>query len=276
MPRVLTGLALSVVTATILSAQTDTSQIRISGTVIDPGNRPVAGAEVRLVATGQSAFTSDSGRFLLRVPRSKDMVLAVRRPGYRGQLIRFTEDWDGKVLLVPGPVQLPDIKVAAKYAKPAEYAGTTKYDDYFFRWRKGFGIFLDRNAIERRGALQTAQLLEGLAGVHVDIRGMGPAGAIWFSRCDEFPPKIDIYIDGRRLYAAQPSTGGGQSVLSQRPSPDAPESARVANAVVAQMLERIPPSDIEMMEIFRGPGELPGEFNNGNCGAISIWTRYNH
>ena len=79
-----------------------------------------------------------------------------------------------------------------------------------------------------------------------------------------------------RQAAAQPSTAGGQSVLNQRPSDSASEIARAANAVVAQMLERIPPSDIEMMEIFRGPGELPGEFNNGNCGAISIWTRHNH
>jgi len=50
------------------------------------------------------------------------------------------------------------------------------------------------------------------------------------------------------------------------PSPD-------SNGKVGKILERISPSDIEMMEIFRGPGELPGEFNNGNCGAISIWTR---
>jgi hypothetical protein len=43
--------------------------------------------------------------------------------------------------------------------------------------------------------------------------------------------------------------------------------------IVGEMLSRVNPSDIELVEIFRGPGELPGEFNDGNCGAISIWTR---
>jgi hypothetical protein len=42
---------------------------------------------------------------------------------------------------------------------------------------------------------------------------------------------------------------------------------------VGEMLDRINPGDIEMMEIYRGPGELPAEYNDGNCGAIAIWTR---
>ncbi len=274
MTRILAGLGLIAAAATTLSAQADTTQVRISGTVIDPANKPVPGVEVRLVATGQSTFTSDSGRFLLRVPRSRDMVLAVRRPGYRGALIRYTDDWDGKVLLQPGPVQLPDIKVAAKYAKPARYAGTAKYDDYFSRWRKGFGIFLDRDAIEQRGALRTAQLLEAQPGVHVDLQPLGVGSIIWFSRCNEFPPKIDVYVDGRRLWAAQPSLTESPSVLTGRRSQSTP--GREKNIGVGDLLDQITPSDIEFMEIFRGPGELPGEFNNGNCGAISIWTRYNH
>jgi hypothetical protein len=28
-----------------------------------------------------------------------------------------------------------------------------------------------------------------------------------------------------------------------------------------------------MIALFRGPSELPPEFNDGNCGAIAIWTR---
>jgi len=46
-----------------------------------------------------------------------------------------------------------------------------------------------------------------------------------------------------------------------------------ARAMVGTILDRIPIGDIELIEIFRGPGELPPEFNEGNCGAISVWTR---
>ena len=51
------------------------------------------------------------------------------------------------------------------------------------------------------------------------------------------------------------------------------EIATQLKASVGQMLNQVNPADIEFVEIFRGPGELPGEFNDGNCGAIAIWTR---
>ena len=81
------------------------------------------------------------------------------------------------------------------------------------------------------------------------------APVVYFSRCNENPPRINVYVDGHKL---QP--------------PIAPPKAEVRR-IVGDMLSRINPGDIEMMEIFRGPGELPGEFNDGNCGAIAIWTR---
>ena len=43
--------------------------------------------------------------------------------------------------------------------------------------------------------------------------------------------------------------------------------------MVGTLLDRVPAGDIEMIEIFRGPGELPPEFNEDNCGAIAIWAR---
>ena len=47
----------------------------------------------------------------------------------------------------------------------------------------------------------------------------------------------------------------------------------MARSIVGEMLSRVNPGDVELIEIFRGPGELPPEFNDGNCGAIAIWTR---
>ena len=51
------------------------------------------------------------------------------------------------MLLEPGKFELPEIEVTARYAKPARYAGTNKYDDYFRRRRIGFGHGL----ADRRG-----------------------------------------------------------------------------------------------------------------------------
>ena len=36
-------------------------------------------------------------------------------------------------------------------------------------------------------------------------------------------------------------------------------------------------SDVEAIEVYRGPSELPGEFHGmhsgGNCGAVVVWTK---
>jgi hypothetical protein len=38
-------------------------------------------------------------------------------------------------------------------------------------------------------------------------------------------------------------------------------------------LDDVLPSQIEAMEIFRGPAEMPAEFLDDSCAAIAIWTR---
>jgi hypothetical protein len=44
---------------------------------------------------------------------------------------------------------------------------------------------------------------------------------------------------------------------------------------VIDMLSRISPSDIEMIEVYRGAGEIPGVFHWDGCAVIAIWTRWN-
>jgi predicted CoA-binding protein len=44
---------------------------------------------------------------------------------------------------------------------------------------------------------------------------------------------------------------------------------------VIETLSRINPSDIEMIEVFRGPSEIPGIYHWNGCAVIAIWTRWN-
>jgi len=163
------------------------------------------------------------------------------------------------VVLEPGSYELPEVRVLARYAKPAAYAGTSKYDDYFTRRRLGLGQFISREDIDRRGPFQVAQMLEGKAGIKVSITPSGVGTAVSFARCREWPPKINVYLDGRKMIP--------RHYL---------ESTRRAGGLghpVGELLDRISVADVELIEIFRGPSELPPEFNDGNCGAISLWTR---
>lgn len=42
-----------------------------------------------------------------------------------------------------------------------------------------------------------------------------------------------------------------------------------------EMLSRVNPSDIEMIEVFRGAGQIPGVFHWNGCAVVAIWTRWN-
>lgn len=279
-PR-LTALLLAT-TAPSLAAQADTSRIMIAGTVVDPFGKPIEGAEVRVIGTSLSVLTSAAGSFRIFAPRVRETLVQLRRPGYRAQLLKTEGDWSGKVLLQPGVFELPEIQVTARYAKPATYAGTAKYDDYFRRRRIGFGQFISREDIERRNPLRTIEILQAQPGIRTSIHPPGAAygSVVAFARCNEYPPKINVYIDGRKLMPeVAPSTSGSTesplAFLSRQNVSDAElMTRRRTYGSVGEMLDRIPPGDIELIEIFRGPGELPGEFNDGNCGAISIWTRW--
>ncbi len=256
-----------------LASQADTTRVMIAGTVVDPLRQPIEGAEVRVVGGKASALTSAAGTFRLFLPRAKEFLLQLRRPGYKAQLLKLDGEWSGTVLLEPGAFELPEVQVTARYAKPAQYAGTTKYDDYFMRRRIGFGEFISREDIERRQPMRSVEMLEGRAGINVSLRppGAGQGTVVAFARCHEYPPKINVYVDGHKLIPAGAATQGVGAEspimgIGRRRNPE-------IMGAVGEMIDRINPSDIELIEIFRGPGELPGEFNDGNCGAISIWTR---
>lgn len=42
-----------------------------------------------------------------------------------------------------------------------------------------------------------------------------------------------------------------------------------------EMLSRVDPSDVEMIEVFRGASEIPGVFHWNGCAVVAIWTRWN-
>ena len=205
--------------------------------------------------------------------RGSELLLPFRRPGYNAQLLKVTGDWSGTVLMVPGAFALPDVQVNARNAKPAEYAYTTKYDDFFRRRRQGLGDFIMRDEIDKRLVLHTAEIFQGRAGIRVQTQADKGLTSVAFARCNEYPPQINVYVNGSRLIpqgAAKIGALGAQSATAGigRTGRD-PEIA----GIVGEMLPRVSPRDIELIEVFGGPGELPPEYNDGNCGAIVIWTR---
>lgn len=248
-----------------LLAQADTTRVTISGTVVDADRKPLEGVDVRLIGDTTRHSTSASGTFRLYGSRGVELLLQFRRVGFNAQLLKVTGDWSGTVLMTPGAFALPDVQVNARNAKPAQYADTRKYDDFFRRRRQGFGQFISRDDIDKRNALHTPEILEGKPGIRVDVQ-TGRGTMVAMARCNEYPPQINVYVDGAKQYPIGGQKAPRESLGRVFKDPEIAGST-------GEMLNRVNPSDIEMIEIFRGPGELPPEFNDGNCAAIVIWTR---
>jgi hypothetical protein len=267
------ALAATVATMGLWAQVRPAQHVRFVGRVIDETRRPVDRAEV-IVNRREVRATSDGfGIFHLDVVPG-DSTVGFRRIGYRPLLLSINPLPPlGDTILVElrsRPVELPDVILTGSPSKPLRYAGTTKYDDVFLRRRVGLGSLITREAIDRRPGARTYQLLQGLAGIQVYD---APLGRIRFSRCQE-PGGVTVWIDGVRQYSTKAGGPLPPSLTSFEPRPSSPVAGPEEEPEV-EMLSRINPSDIEMIEVFRGPSEIPGVFHWNGCAVIAIWTTWN-
>jgi outer membrane cobalamin receptor len=163
--------------------------------------------------------------------------------------------YDRDVELRRLPYALTEVRIAGRAIKvPA------RYEEVYRRGARGLGTLIDREEIERSNAMEVKSLLQRIPGVLVDDRG------ITFQRCQtgldglsaiggrgamrSVPPaKVQVYIDGVRM------TG--------------PNSADDAEHV----LRIVPPTAIQVIEVYRGVAEIPAEFLDDACAVIAIWTK---
>jgi hypothetical protein len=252
----------------LLAAQADTLHGRISGRVIDPVGTPIREAEVLWQGDRRSVLTRADGSFSLEVPARGEVVILVRRPGYSAQALRFdlrrTASWQGDIMLAPGSFKLPEIEVIAVNAKPARYANTHKYDEFFQRQKLGLGTFISREQIEKMNAFHTIEVLRGIPGIYTNVGNPGdPTTAdIRFTRCKG---KVTVWVDGQMLIGGGFDSGLGASGIPRRGQ----------SVELAAQLERIAASGIEMVEIYQGVAQIPGVYHWDGCAVIAIWTRHN-
>jgi len=175
----------------------------------------------------------------------------VRRIGFRAQNLSAKlatgEEKDVVIFLIEGAFGLPEVAVTVRSAKPIEYANTAKYDEFFRRKSVGLGRYIDRRDIDRKATSRTASLIAGLPGVRVmmGVPGTSPTH-VWMRACQQ----VSVWVDGWSL------------------SPQ----ARSPNEV-GELLDRIHPLNIEMIEVYDSPAVMQAEFLGDSCAAIAIWTR---
>jgi hypothetical protein len=129
--------------------------------------------------------------------------------------------------------------------------------EFWARRMVGLGVFITRAEIERRHPPQTADLFQGVMGIHVITRGGGLE-----------PTRL---VTGRQAMSASPRINSAAS------------SGCVLQYYVDGLfmspgsfsVDDIVPADLEAIEIFRGPSEVPARFRGREtgCGLVVIWTR---
>ena len=248
------------------------SQAELSGRVTSRTGVPLSGVELTVLRDSTMVTTDSAGRFVLR-PRPGDLVIRVRRIGYLPQYLsaslRAGEKQEVTIAMVAGAYQLPEVEVIATAFKPIEYGYTMKYDEFFRRKHVGLGHYISREDIDRRMASETSQLLMGIPGVRVipGAPGVKPS-SVRLRTCE----RTSVWVDGVELKSLQ-------GAIHQVPFGGARPGRRMAGdpatpgEFTGELLERLVPLQIEMIEVYTGPSQMPAEAVGNSCAAIMIWTR---
>jgi hypothetical protein len=211
----------------------------LHGSVRDPSGAPIAYAYVSVADI--RGVADSGGRFQLTNLTPGTTSVLVRRLGFTPKRIGVTLA-EGRadsvhVILALLPFELAGINTEA--------APIGRMADFERHRVNGQGIYIDRAELEKRRTPRLSDVLRRVPGVRIltDRTGRPLLRMGRSSMGRDCPP--EFWIDGVR----------------------------------AQFLgvDDVPVSDIEALEVYRGPSGLPPEFNsrftNAQCGAIIIWTR---
>lgn len=234
-----------------LPLTTEIEPARVFGLVTEhQTGRPVEGAEIRLGDEGAAAVSGSTGFFSMDDVEPGAYVLRVDHLGY-GSQERAVRVGPGstvrlEVALAAEAIELEGIEVSVESRGfSARMAGLHE------RMERGAGEFILRDEIEQRGNPPVTSLLDGRAGLDLELVGR------------ETGTYVPVFRRGRSLSGTCQATVyvNGHRIRDQ--------------FIRLDGIDFIPGIEIEAIEIYRGPAQLPGEFggSHAQCGVVALWTR---
>jgi hypothetical protein len=244
--------ALLVACTTVAAAQVP--QTIVFGKVRSSAGGAVAHADVWIEGTTLRTATSDSGEFQINGAPSGRVSVFVRRLGFFPRSKR--------VMLDPGEAlqltffldemgdQLDSVLVMA------EPPTSPRMMDFRERAAGGNGIFISRAEIERHHYQQTLDIFRMVLGVRIVTDPSGNNTRL---------------VSGRMNVSTGRSTG--RSVASACVMQYYVDGAFISPGTFS--IDEITPDQIEAIEIYRGPSEIPARFRQQDtaCGLVIFWTR---
>ena len=232
---------------------------RIFGRVHALGDtsRAVPGADVTLNPGGRSTRTDSAGAFGFSDVADGSYSLRVQRIGFgvRELTVNVNRQNDSRVQ-VPMYASAQALGEVVISGKRVTYP--LRYAEAYARLTHENGDFVTREQIDSLHPLDLPSLLLTLPGIRVK------KGALNFGRCDDSMnpfvtssnrnnvAKIQVYLDGQRL----------TNYYVGDDSRDATHELR-----------DIVPSSLQLMEVYRGPGRIPGQYLDDACAVVLLWSR---
>jgi len=276
MPRPARLVTVVLILMSLLAAPLHSQVIR--GTVIDDSTSlPIAGAEVilhdSLQQTVRLEVTDFDGRFGMS-PEPGIYTFEVLRMGYERVYTEAFEvaadvgDVDLTITLPNAPVMLEPVVVSGEeQPMPA-----VRLEGFYHRKARGWGIQLDREAIEAKAPTQVTDILLNLPGVRVIGTGGNDYTVVMVGQAPRLPQK-SAQPPARRAASLIPAptelSGGGGCPISYWVDGIRfiPIDKRGINEILV--------SEVEAVEVYRRASETPAEFldSDSRCGVIVIWTK---
>lgn len=212
----------------------------LTGQVVSAATgEPMAGARVSLRGSGYGAVTDSAGHF--RIPRATPGADTVE-VGYLGYEesalpLHLEPDRITRVVLLLSPrvIRLAELVVEVRRDPPSRLSA-------FERRRKlGLGHYITFEEIQKRDPRHPSDLLRTVPGVRVGVTRFGRAEVAMTRTGRPCPPSI--VLDGVHIRDLH--------------------------------IDELSAQDLEAMEIYTGPSQVPGEYSGlpRGCGTIVVWTR---
>ena len=229
-----------------LSAQAQRGTSMIFGVVVNKATQaPVTNAEVVQIGSGRISKSDSLGYYRFENLSAGIVRFSVRASGFHlaqftyalanGEHMERDIELDSTAVVLSNKPAQPLPEVAVEAAP----AMGQRFRDFERRKATGRGHYVTRIQIEQKGANTLPDALRDLRGVTLDC-----AGSSCHVRMARAPQRClpEYIVDERTDNMFGPT---------------------------------VPIRDIEAIEVYTGPSDVPGEFagSNSGCGVVVIWTR---
>ncbi|MEX2152910.1 MAG: carboxypeptidase regulatory-like domain-containing protein [Gemmatimonadaceae bacterium] len=226
--------------AVAIGPESGAAQSTLRGRVIDSetGN-PLQVARVSIGKNSPAVTTDSSGQFQARGLPAGDVQLTIQMLGYATADYRVRMPDSGEVNRVFSldytGQRLPAVAVQAR----AEQL-MPRYSDFEQRRQRALGAFFRWDQLQKEGYGSVGDALRTVRGVRMQCNQQTFECFAVMARSPQCKPTW--FIDGQEVHSFHENT---------------------------------PIPDIYGIEVYRGPGEIPGEYSGSNaaCGVILMWTK---